>query len=99
VYWCGSRRQSLVVVPLGGLSVSARIVCGLGTDGSCPGNKSGFPCVEPDSSRLVTGWSTCVQGRRRSPTIPISRLPRGTPLVILGFVLGLAGHPRRLQMT
>jgi hypothetical protein len=69
-----------------------------GTDGPRPGSRSGFPYVESDGPCLVARRFARAQERRRSPTAPGSRLLGGTHQggVILGFVLGSAGHPRRL---
>jgi hypothetical protein len=48
VCWHGSGHETLGVVPLNGLSATARMARGLGLDSLRPGNRSGVPCAAPD---------------------------------------------------
>jgi hypothetical protein len=50
VCWRRYGRQSLGVVPLGGLSAAARMVRVLGSNGSRPSSKGEVPCAESDGS-------------------------------------------------
>jgi hypothetical protein len=68
-------------------------------DGLQPGIEARVFADELDGPRLMTGRSTRAQRRRSSPTSPRSRSREGPRRggEIIGFVLGLADHTRRLN--
>jgi hypothetical protein len=83
--------------PITAMSTRGGALCGSAI-GPRPVQRLGFLLDKSDGLRVVTGRSARAQRRQSSPIAPGSRSQEGPRRggEILGFVLGSAGHPKRL---